>query len=81
MATPEMPRDDVVLARRLRHCGLEYKIIGEQNTDDLENRVNNAIDEGWIPIGGVSVEVTSQANTIFYQAMTRDTTSIALADA
>jgi hypothetical protein len=35
----------------------EYKILQSHNVDDnhdLENKVNEAMKEGWVPIGGVS---------------------------
>lgn len=34
---------------------MKYKIVFSEDRDQLEDKVNMAISEGWKPIGGVSV--------------------------
>jgi hypothetical protein len=53
---------------------MNYRIVEAKDTEGLETEVNEMIQEGWTPLGGVCV-VNSQANTYawwFYQAMTRE---------
>lgn len=56
-----------------------YKVITDNNTIDLENDINEAMDEGWKPQGGISVNVfmyTSGSQprevTTFAQAMIKN---------
>ena len=52
---------------------MRYRIVEAKDTEGLEQDVNEAIGEGWQPLGGICV-VNSQANTYawwFYQAMVR----------
>ena len=36
---------------------MEYKIITASNFDQLAKKVNKAIEEGWVPLGGVALDV------------------------
>jgi len=33
----------------------EYRVITEETSPDLEKRVNELLQKGWVPIGGVSI--------------------------
>lgn len=61
---------------------MEYKVVSEETSADLENAVNVLIKSGWVPVGGVSVTVLStsienerkgyaenQAQWVYAQAM------------
>lgn len=60
--------------RQMRHRSMEYRIVHAASPSALEGAVNTAIEDGWLPIGGVAIEVTS--STTFYQAMTRDSSFV-----
>ena len=52
---------------------MRYRVIEAKDVEGLEQDVNEHIEDGWRPLGGVAV-VNSQANTYawwFYQAMIR----------
>jgi uncharacterized membrane protein len=52
---------------------MRYRVIEAKDVEGLEQDVNEHIEDGWKPLGGVAV-VNSQANTYawwFYQAMVR----------
>lgn len=57
---------------------LEYRVIHDafsQTPRCLEERVNRAIADGWVPIGGVAVALVSvngDADTEYAQAMVRE---------
>lgn len=60
---------------------MEYKIIDSSKLTDkteqkiieeLEEIINQMIEEGWHPLGGISVRVGSQRGAYFIQAMIRD---------
>ena len=34
---------------------MEYKFVSRENGEELEEAVNESIQHGWVPIGGVSV--------------------------
>ena len=46
----------------------EYKLI-DANIYNIERLVQEEIDKGWKPLGGIS---NNAEGTIFYQAMTRE---------
>lgn len=41
----------------------EYQVVHENNISDFVDKVNEEIEKGWEPIGGVTVK------NLFYQAM------------
>ena len=48
----------------------EYIIITASTIKDLQTYVNNHVQEGWTPIGGVAATIDATNNQdIFYQAM------------
>jgi hypothetical protein len=58
---------------------MEYQILTEESRRDLEAKVNQAIEGGWRPLGGVAVTCWSVADGHFSetywgftQAMTRE---------
>lgn len=48
---------------------MRYKIIEESYSIDLEREVNKAIEQGWMPIGGVCSDSAYGSRTIMCQAM------------
>ena len=54
----------------------EYKIIGETHVFTLEKAVNNAVNQGWTPLGGVCVDdhsarITGSERPSFFQAIVK----------
>lgn len=49
----------------------EYRILGGNDQVQLQQSVNNAIQEGWQPVGGVSVGSVSTVSNRIYQAMVK----------
>ena len=47
-----------------------YDLISVSSRDDLVDRVNDAIQRGWLPHGGVTVVRDQYTPTLFAQAMT-----------
>lgn len=45
---------------------VKYEILGADELSNLEHEVNAAIEDGWIPIGGVSCSTTSLTMSILY---------------
>lgn len=51
---------------------LQYHIFQSPTAFDLVDKVNKHIQEGWVPIGGVSVTIGGNANrNLWAQAMVR----------
>jgi len=51
---------------------MEYQILEADNTEALERAVNDLIQEGWYPQGGVAVAPeTPDFNGFYVQAMAR----------
>ena len=51
---------------------IEYEIVHSYNRHVLVDFVNDRIEEGWQPIGGVQVDTrTIEEFTSFYQAMVK----------
>ena len=48
---------------------MKYKIIEESYPVDLEREVNQAIEQGWKPIGGVCSDTSDGSGRSIYQAM------------
>lgn len=48
---------------------MKYKIIEESYPVDLEREVNQAMEQGWMPIGGVCSDSAYGSGTTMYQAM------------
>ena len=54
---------------------MTYKIVLGQNADELEKKVNNYINAGFVLVGGVSVGISGETEftvgtLVFCQAMT-----------
>lgn len=67
---------------------MQYRLIVEDDRQKLENSVNGAIADGWVPQGGVSVSgwyaswenerkgyTESETTVVFAQAMTKPSES------
>lgn len=52
---------------------MKYQIFREQHIDLLEDAVNDAIGQGWEPIGGIAVVVTQDAVYCYQALIKRDT--------
>ena len=51
---------------------MEYKIITASSCDHLAKRVNKAVAEGWVPLGGVALDANNEELQDFMaQAMIR----------
>lgn len=50
---------------------MQYKVIVQLSAEDLIRCVNNAIAEGWKPLGGVCLSV-SERNIAYAQAMIKE---------
>lgn len=51
-----------------------YQIVMGETPTILENKVNQLVEEGWIPSGGMSIQITDHSRHIdvkYYQAMAR----------
>jgi len=60
---------------------IEYRVISNDCPRSLDHSVNEAIKDGWRPIGGVSTAVRKagwQQYCKMYQAMTRDCDAVEL---
>ena len=55
----------------------KYIIVSgnEANPDELEKRVNSKINEGYTPLGGVAVRLSSGSGAVYLQAMVYEDTS------
>jgi len=53
---------------------VEYKVVFEESLDDLKREVSEAMRDGWIPLGGVSIAAVGEWERpyVFAQAMTRN---------
>jgi hypothetical protein len=55
---------------------MEYKVITEEHTVDLEKKVRELISIGFVPQGGIAVTLDTGGMTYatkkFYQAMVRE---------
>jgi len=58
---------------------MKYKVIENENIDELVSEVNKAIHDGWKPFGGISSMMDKYYEngqqsycSVFYQAMVRD---------
>lgn len=52
---------------------IEYKVVTASFDVQIEEEVNNAIIDGWEPLGGIQIVVIDQYfNKRYCQAMTRD---------
>jgi hypothetical protein len=53
---------------------MEYKVVeAKDEASKLQEAVNEHIQEGWVPVGGVAVGYSPQSyNWWFYQAMIRE---------
>ena len=54
----------------------DYKIIGDTNIYGLQNKVKNAVNQGWTPLGGVCVDdhsarITGSERPSFFQAIVK----------
>ena len=54
----------------------EYRIIGETHVFTLQKAVNNAVSQGWTPLGGVCVDdhsarITGSERPSFFQAVVK----------
>lgn len=47
---------------------MEYTVVRTKNLDELIEKVNSLIKEGWIPQGGIC-ESASRGTVDFYQAL------------
>lgn len=65
---------------------MQYKILNDSNLRELENQVNAAMADGWLPCGGVAINeythswensrkggTESQEYSCYAQAMTKST--------
>lgn len=48
---------------------MEYQILGGNSAALLEEKVNDVVNFGWKPIGGVSLTVDNYQNKVWIQAM------------
>ena len=58
---------------------MEYKAIECGNVDELNIEINKMLENGWVPIGGVSVSLSETDEAQYFvatQAMTRDVVGI-----
>jgi hypothetical protein len=53
---------------------MEYQVIeAKDEAGNLQAKVKQEIEEGWVPVGGVAVAYSPQSyNWWFYQPMTRE---------
>ena len=60
----------------LNSSKMEYKVITEEHTVDLEKKVRELISIGFVPQGGIAVTLDTGGMTYatkkFYQAMVRE---------
>ena len=47
----------------------KYRIVAERHWADLEDAVNEGMDMGWIPIGGVFISAKKDGEESYLQAM------------
>jgi len=53
---------------------MEYKIVSAFATKELEVKVNEEIKNGWVPVGGIAMEITvyhDRKDPLICQAMTK----------
>jgi len=50
---------------------VDYRLIAVGSDDSLEDKVNNAICDGWQPFGAVCANTDDQERECFYQAMVK----------
>ncbi len=50
---------------------LEYTVIKKNSLSELIDEVNRMIEEGWLPLGGISTKESINQDH-FFQAMTRN---------
>jgi len=48
---------------------VEYKVVGEEKLNELNNIVSKHVANGWQPLGGAQVLSTSGGNMFFYQTL------------
>lgn len=51
---------------------MDYKILSGKDSDELQRKVQNALDHGWSPCGGIAFDTRSGE---LYQAVTSSTDS------
>jgi len=49
-----------------------YRVVGGANEQDLTRKVNEKIDEGWKPVGGISFVMVNSSGMQGFQAMVRE---------
>lgn len=54
-----------------------YKIVHKATAASLEDSVQNFVDQGWVPLGGVSCSPTTlhEGTTVWAQALVREVES------
>lgn len=50
---------------------MEYTILSSDNTDYLQEVVEQYISDGWLPLGGIAVVTYGHTVTCYYQSMTK----------
>ena len=50
---------------------MKYRVIKRFDFDELKEYVNLAIEDGWVPQGGICVTV-NLTSTVYYQAMIKN---------
>lgn len=57
---------------------MEYKVLAATKIEELEHKVAQHIEDGWVPLGGVAVMPTAAPyhNFGFYQAVERFTANV-----
>lgn len=48
---------------------MRYVVVEERSAEDLQNKVQAMIDDGWEPLGGLSVATHSAGAWWYFQAM------------
>lgn len=51
---------------------MEYQILIARTPEQLETGVNEELQQGWIPLGGICVHGDETYGHSYYQAMTRE---------
>lgn len=51
---------------------MEYRIVADNELENFQRQVNQIVESGWIPQGGVSVVAIPEMGTfVYYQAIIR----------
>ncbi len=50
---------------------MRYMVVEEESAEDLQEKVQALIDEGWEPQGGISVATNSALSWYYYQALVK----------